>query len=1045
MILESQLPRRRVLQLGGIVALSPLLTDFVASRPAAAAGFAGSAFRAAGAPVTVPDLSPKSLWYRLPATDWQSQALPIGNARLGAMLYGAPEEEVVQFNEQSLWGGVNNYDNALMGQPDGAFDTGMLGFGSYRDFGALRITFAARPKVASPGGPYQISGSETLEKTYDGNAGTKWCIIAPPASVQWQAQLPEATVVSSYTLTSANDVPARDPQDWVFAGSVDGSTWVTLDTRHIAPFEQRLQAKQFAFANTDAYRYYRFVFTPKPGVSHFQVGEVALGGVSLASGSTVYVSSPSGHAAGASAGSDITRSVDNDAATVWRVDEPGDGVQWQLDLPSAHAMTSYRLQAGPDSPEHDPRGWVLEATANGRDWTTLDTRSGGSPFAARGEEKRFTFANSTPYSSYRLTFTTASPTTPLQLARIAFASASTDTGTRAAVAEYRRALDPAIGLHATSYATVAGRVLREAFASRGADVIVLRYTTDAAAGMSAELSLTSAQENAPTSAHGDGRGLGFASAMGNGLKHAASVRVVDADGDISASGGMLRIAGATRLTLVLDARTDYKMSAADGWRGAAPQPRIDAAISAAADRSYDDLFAEHVDEVSELTSRAAIEWGDTDAGVLKLSTSERLARYATGAADPMLEQAMYDYGRYLLISSSKPGGLPANLQGLWNNSNQPAWASDYHTNINVQMNYWSAETTDLPESHEALAAFIEQVAVPEPRGDEERVRPGHARLDGPHVAEHLRRQLVGVEHDRERLVRAAPLRALGVHAGPEVPREPRVPAHQGDLPVLGARAQGAARRHPRRAERLVARARPARRRRHARPADHLGPVPELPRVRRGARRRRRVPRDHRRPAVATRAEQDRKLGSAAGVADRPRRPERPAPPHVAPVRGLPGAADHGVDARAAGRRARLAEGTLRREGGRAVHPGHGVGRQPPVVDLAVAHGPVRAARRCRAGEGHGSRACSPTTPCRTCSATTRRSSSTATSASPARSPRCCCRATAASSTCCPPCRPTGRRPARSRACAPAAATRSAASGATDGSRRTTCAPTAHRT
>ena len=356
MILESQLPRRRVLQLGGIVALSPLLTDLVASRPAAAAGLAGSAFRAAAAPITVPDLSPKSLWYRLPATDWQSQALPIGNARLGAMLYGAPEEEVVQFNEQSLWGGVNNYDNALMGQPDGAFDTGMLGFGSYRDFGALRITFAARPKVTSPGGPYQISGSETLEKTYDGNAGTKWCIIAPPASVQWQAQLPEATVVTSYTLTSANDVPARDPQDWVFAGSVDGSAWVTLDTRHIAPFEQRLQAKQFTFANADAYRYYRFVFTPKPGVSHFQVGEVALGGVSLTSGTTVYVSSPSGHAAGASAGADITRTVDNDAATAWRVDEPGDGVQWQLDLPAAHAMTSYRLQARPRRPGARPSG-----------------------------------------------------------------------------------------------------------------------------------------------------------------------------------------------------------------------------------------------------------------------------------------------------------------------------------------------------------------------------------------------------------------------------------------------------------------------------------------------------------------------------------------------------------------------------------------------------------------------------------------------------------------------------------------------------------------
>ena len=73
---------------------------------------------------------------------------------------------------------------------------------------------------------------------------------------------------------------------------------------------------------------------------------------------------------------------------------------------------------------------------------------------------------------------------------------------------------------------------------------------------------------------------------------------------------------------------------------------------------------------------------------------------------------MFAFGRYLLLSSSRPGGLPANLQGLWNDSNSPAWASDYHTNINVQMNYWGAETANLSESHEPLIEFIRQVAVP---------------------------------------------------------------------------------------------------------------------------------------------------------------------------------------------------------------------------------------------------------------------------------------------------------------------------------------------
>ncbi|MGH3705312.1 MAG: glycoside hydrolase N-terminal domain-containing protein, partial [Agromyces sp.] len=172
--------RRRVLQIGGVVAMAPLFGDLLTSRPAAAAavpftsaGVAASSRRTA---LSAPALSQKSLWYGTPATDWQSQALPIGNGRLGGMIFANPDEEVVQFNEQSLWGGVNDYDNALMGQPDGAYDTSVTGFGSYRDFGTMRFTFAAGPKVTAPGGPYRVSGSEGVDRTYDGNSRTKWCI-----------------------------------------------------------------------------------------------------------------------------------------------------------------------------------------------------------------------------------------------------------------------------------------------------------------------------------------------------------------------------------------------------------------------------------------------------------------------------------------------------------------------------------------------------------------------------------------------------------------------------------------------------------------------------------------------------------------------------------------------------------------------------------------------------------------------------------------------------------------------------------------------------
>lgn len=702
-MLDREIPRRRALQLGGLAAIAPLISQAVTAHPATALTLHPAGMAAAATPApALPELSPKSLWYGTPATNWETQALPIGNGRLGAMLFGDPAEEVVQFNEQSLWGGVNDYDNALAGEPDNVFDTSMSGFGSYRDFGMMRITFGERPGVTSPGGPYQISGSERLENSYDGRPNTKWCIIAPPAHVLWQAELPAPAIVSSYSFTSANDVPQRDPQEWTVLGSDDGVAWTGLDARTGAPFEQRFQTKTFQFANETAYRFYRIDFVPKAGVSHFQVAEIALGGVALGQGGLVYVASPSGHEEG------LVQSVDGDPSTAWVVADAGSGAVWQLELGSKRALTGYVLTSAADAPDRDPRDWMLEASNDGLSWHPLDSRSGVG-FAGRGEAKAFAFPNSTAYSLYRLTFMVPDA---FQLAEVAFTGSGFDARSQRAVVGYRRALDTAIGVHSAHFATREGTVLREAFSSRDADVVVLRYSTNAATGLTGVISLSSAQANATTSVDAGAGRIGFQGVMGNGLKHAATIRIADTDGEVSAVGATLRVEGASTLTLLLDARTDYKLSAADRWRGADPQPGIDAALGAAAARTYDDLRETHAAQMSALMSRATVHWGDTDASVVALPTSRRLARYAAGEADPTLEQAMYDFGRYLLASSSRPGGLPANLQGIWNNSNQPAWGSDFHTNINVQMNYWAAETTDLPESHEALIAFIRQVAIP---------------------------------------------------------------------------------------------------------------------------------------------------------------------------------------------------------------------------------------------------------------------------------------------------------------------------------------------
>ncbi|NEA98547.1 glycoside hydrolase N-terminal domain-containing protein [Streptomyces sp. SID13726] len=697
----SEPQRRSVLKFGGALALTPLADGLLA-------GQAVAADRAEAAAVRWPVLSRKALKYSVPATDWESQALPIGNGRLGAMLFADPFEERIQFNEQSLWGGVNNYDNALAGQPDSAFDTSMTGFGSYRNFGDLVVAFGshgARPKVTAPGGPYSSSSSEGVDKSYDGTSSTKWCIEGPGSKVQWQVELPEPVTVTSYRLTSANDVPERDPQRWTLSGSADGSSWTTLDDRTLtAPFESRFQTKEFTCSDSGPYRFYRFDFVPKAGVSHFQVSEIGLSGVDLGAGvGPVYLSSPSGHA-------DISRSVDGDPGTVWRVGGAAKTVVWQADLAGEAAVTSYTLTAAPDRPRDDPRRWTLQGSQDGQAWVTLDTQSPSAPFAGRGESRTFRFTNTTAYRTYRLTFTPGESSTGFQIAEVALAGAEFDSRTQSTFVDYQRALDFTQGVHSTRFGTPGQRFRREAFASRSADVMVFRYTSERARGLSGTIALTSAQDGAPTTA--DARQLAFHGVMGNGLGHACAVRVLHTDGTVSADGSKLGFSGCTTLTLLLDARTDYKLDAAAGWRGADPRAAVDRALAKAAKRSYDALRDDHTRQIRALMNRVSVDWGTSEDAVVALPTHARLARYAAGGDDPTLEQTMFDYGRYLLISSSRPGGLPANLQGLWNDSNSPAWASDYHTNINIQMNYWGAETTNLPECHEALVEFVKQVAVP---------------------------------------------------------------------------------------------------------------------------------------------------------------------------------------------------------------------------------------------------------------------------------------------------------------------------------------------
>lgn len=277
------------------------------------------------------------------------------------------------------------------------------------------------------------------------------------------------------------------------------------------------------------------------------------------------------------------------------------------------------------------------------------------------------------------------------------------------VESYTRELDLAHALHTTSFNASGGSVSAEAFASREADILAIRYSAERP--LTVTLSLRAAHEGTEWRGQA-GHTIGFTGTLPNGLSYAASVRILETDGWVEGSEEVLRISGATRFALALDAGTDYRMDAASGWRGEPPAVRINAALHEAARRGYTVLRDQHAASASLVLDRVEVDWGRSHDRLRHLPTDSRLALYAAGGDDPELEQTMFAYGRYLLASTSRPGGLPANLQGLWNDSNTPPWGGDYHTNINLQMNYWAAESCALPEAHQALVGFIRAMSGP---------------------------------------------------------------------------------------------------------------------------------------------------------------------------------------------------------------------------------------------------------------------------------------------------------------------------------------------
>jgi alpha-L-fucosidase 2 len=277
--------------------------------------------------------------------------------------------------------------------------------------------------------------------------------------------------------------------------------------------------------------------------------------------------------------------------------------------------------------------------------------------------------------------------------------------TPGSVSDYRRELDLEDAVARVRYRSGDTLFAREIFASAVDDVIVIRITSQGPATIDLSATLSRIQD-AKTSIVGadmvqlDGQAIAqpprHADEPKTGARFTAIARAIADGGVVRAGEDAVRVEGARGVTLLVSAATTV--------REPEPVEAIRKRLAAAALKPFSRLRADHVADYQRFFRRVDLDLGGTSSD---LPTDERLARVQTGASDPGLEALYFKFGRYLLISSSRPGGLPANLQGIWNESLAPSWDSKFTININTEMNYWPAEVTNLSELHGPLFDLVD--------------------------------------------------------------------------------------------------------------------------------------------------------------------------------------------------------------------------------------------------------------------------------------------------------------------------------------------------
>lgn len=290
------------------------------------------------------------------------------------------------------------------------------------------------------------------------------------------------------------------------------------------------------------------------------------------------------------------------------------------------------------------------------------------------------------------------------------------------IEDYSRQLDLQTGIAAVEYRLGDIWMKREILISAVDDVIAVHLSASKPSMICAKIRLTRKKDMKVTAVgsnrlHMNGQivdvpapegfddNAGGSGPGGAHMKFAGRMLVRTEGGTIHAESETLVIENADEAVLLLTAATDYNLEKMNYDRSINPGQLTEAILNRVADKSWGDLRRDHIAEYRALFERVSLDLGGSDRD--SLTTDERLKRAREGEADPALTALYFQYGRYLLMSSSRhPGRLPANLQGIWNEAMWAPWEADYHLNINLQMNYWPADPTNLSETLDPMADWF---------------------------------------------------------------------------------------------------------------------------------------------------------------------------------------------------------------------------------------------------------------------------------------------------------------------------------------------------